>query len=128
MTKPNFNPVGWFHIPVTDMARAIKFYSDVFGFAMTPMGGMEGEFAFFPSDEKLPGIAGMLVRHNDCKPSATGTLVHFESPSGLLDNELKLIEKAGGKIMKPKTSTAPHGFYAFVQDTEGNVIGIHSKK
>jgi predicted enzyme related to lactoylglutathione lyase len=54
--------------------------------------------------------------------------VHFESPSGDLTNELKRVEPAGGKVLQPKTSIGEFGFYAFVEDTEGNRIGIHSKE
>ena len=34
----------------------------------------------------------------------------------------------GGIVKKPKTSIGPNGFIALVQDTEGNVIGLHSIK
>ena len=33
---------------------------------------------------------------------------------------------SGGAIFKPKMSIAPHGFIALVNDTEGNLIGLHS--
>lgn len=32
----------------------------------------------------------------------------------------------GGKVVKEKFSIGQYGFIAFVEDTEGNVIGLHS--
>ena len=37
-----------------------------------------------------------------------------------------VLEAAGGQVLKPKFSIAPHGHIALVVDTEGNCIGLHS--
>ena len=36
------------------------------------------------------------------------------------------VEAAGGKILAPKMSIGEHGNMAFILDTEGNKIGLHS--
>jgi predicted enzyme related to lactoylglutathione lyase len=41
-----------------------------------------------------------------------------------LDESLKKVESAGGKIIMPKQQVGDMGLYARVTDTEGNVIGI----
>jgi predicted enzyme related to lactoylglutathione lyase len=33
---------------------------------------------------------------------------------------------AGGQVFKPKTSIGPHGHIALLNDSEGNLIGVHS--
>jgi predicted enzyme related to lactoylglutathione lyase len=39
---------------------------------------------------------------------------------------LARVEAAGGTIEMPKTPIGPNGFIAFIIDTEGNQVGIHS--
>ena len=74
------------------------------------------------------GSSGCLVKHTMSHPSAEGTLIHFETPSGDFTNALTRVTKAGGKIVSSKTSIGKYGFYAFVADTKGNTIGLHAKK
>jgi uncharacterized protein len=38
------------------------------------------------------------------------------------------VEKAGDKIILPKTAIGPNGFMAHFEDTEGNKTGLHSIK
>jgi len=43
--------------------------------------------------------------------------------------ELDRIEKAGGKIIQPKTQISPeYGYMGVFLDTEGNRIALHSQK
>ena len=58
-------------------------------------------------------------------PSDKGTIVYLNgSPD--LSTPLSKIEKAGGKVLKPKFSIGEHGFIAFFQDPEGNKVALHS--
>jgi predicted enzyme related to lactoylglutathione lyase len=38
------------------------------------------------------------------------------------------IEKAGGKLIRPKTSIGEFGFIALFSDLDNNTIGLHSRK
>jgi predicted enzyme related to lactoylglutathione lyase len=61
------------------------------------------------------------------KPSTKGTKIYFSSED--VNIELERIEKAGGKIIQPKTEISPDiGFMALFHDCEGNEIALHSKK
>ena len=40
----------------------------------------------------------------------------------------KQVEKAGGKMVMPKTDIGPPGFIAIMVDTEGNSVGLHSAR
>jgi predicted enzyme related to lactoylglutathione lyase len=42
--------------------------------------------------------------------------------------EEKRIEIAGGKIVRPKISIGDFGFVSMFIDSEGNTIGLHSRK
>lgn len=52
------------------------------------------------------------------------TLVYFSCTD--CANEAEKAAQAGGKVVQPKFSVGPYGFVALVQDTEGNVVGLHS--
>ena len=41
-----------------------------------------------------------------------------------IDEYLKKIESAGGKVIKPKDPILDIAFFALVEDTEGNIIGL----
>lgn len=129
--KPN--PVVWFEIYVQDMARARKFYEAVFQCTLEPMTAPEGEAAEpgmemlgFPMAMETPGAGGMLVKMADCPPPSggPGTLVYFACEDCAV--EQGRVEKAGGKVFKPKFSIGQYGHIALAIDTEGNTIGLHS--
>ncbi len=125
----NHNVVGWFEIPVTDMDRAVRFYETVFGYQLNRQQMGELDMAWFPSFEKEIGSAGSLVKHPDFyHPSQNGTLVYFTAFSGDLAEELSRVEKAGGRIVVPKTQITPEiGYMAVFTDTEGNRVALHSR-
>jgi uncharacterized protein len=124
------NSVGWFEIPVTNMDRAIKFYETVLDIKLSrnQMGPLD--MAWFPWIEEGKGSAGSLVCHPDYyKPSADGVLIYLTSQTGDLNDELNRVEKAGGKVIQPKTLIAEdYGYMALLIDTEGNRVALHSRK
>ncbi|WP_018478122.1 VOC family protein [Pontibacter roseus] len=129
MKQEKNNVVGWFEIPVNDMARAIRFYSAVFDFEMESQQFGDEEMAWFPWSESGSGASGSLVKHETLyKPSADGTIVYFSSPSGDLSHELARVEKAGGKVLREKSLiTEEIGYMALFLDTEGNRVALHSR-
>jgi uncharacterized protein len=61
-------------------------------------------------------------------PAATGTTV-FLNCSPDLAPALARVEKAGGKLIVPKTQIPMQnaGYMAVIRDSEGNSIGLHSQ-
>jgi len=45
-----------------------------------------------------------------------------------LSKVLSKVEKAGGKVLLPKTSIGQNGSMAHFLDTEGNKVALHSMK
>ncbi len=128
MTTPKSNPVGWFEIPVTDMARAVKFYETVFGFKIDVKPNVGLEMGWFPWAENASGAPGALVKHEQWyKPSMDGTLIYFSAKGDDLSVELGRVEKAGGKVWVQKKPIGDYGFIAVFSDTEGNRIALHSR-
>ncbi|MBD3287613.1 VOC family protein [candidate division KSB1 bacterium] len=120
------NPVIWFEVPVTNIDRAKKFYRDVFGYEyqMLEMGPLQ--IAVIEGDMNAHGATGGLIKGEDYVPSKTGTYIYFSCDD--VNIELEKIEKAGGKVLVPKTSIGESGFIAHFIDSEGNRVGLHSDK
>ena len=123
----NGNPVVWFEIYVQDMQRARNFYETVFKVSLQELESpvSDIEMLSFPSDMNKYGISGALAKMNGV-PSGGGTLVYFHCDDCAIEEQRAA--QAGGSIHKSKTSIGPYGYFSLVQDTEGNLIGLHSMK
>ena len=119
------NPVGWFEIPVTDMARAKAFYEHVFALELEEHQMGPALMAWFPMKEGVVGAAGSLVKGEGYEPSLEGALVYFTAPD--IDATLSRATEKGGHVIAEKFSIGEHGFVALIQDSEGNRIGLHSR-
>lgn len=120
------NAINWFEIPVTDFARAKKFYETILGETITEMPHPQFKYGMLPADMEK-GVGGGLVQGDGYKPSADGSLIYLNGGDDL-SVALSKVEKAGGKIVMPKTSIGPNGFMAHFIDTEGNRMALHSMK
>jgi uncharacterized protein len=117
--------LNWFEVPVADMERATKFYGAIFDTTLkADPAGPGYQMAVFPNQG---GVNGALMHGEIYKPSYSGSLVYLNGGEDLL-HVLNRIEKAGGKILQPKTSIGENGFVAYFEDTEGNKVGLHSMK
>lgn len=122
------NAINWFEIPVTDSSRAKKFYESLFEIQLSPMEMMGMKMAMFPSDGMSGKVGGALVESPMHHPGTTGAVIYLNANPDL-QLILDRVEKAGGQITMPKTLIDEQtGFMAFIQDTEGNNIGLHSNK
>ena len=91
------------------------------------MGEMGMKSAFFPADLQNGGVGGCIIQGKGYEPSAKGALVYLNGGEDL-GKPLAKVEKAGGKIILPKTAIGLNGFMAYFEDTEGNKVGFHSNK
>lgn len=117
--------VGWFEIPVRDLARAKKFYETVFEVRLSTQSYGPVEMEKFPWEQGGSGAPGTLVKADGYTPSHAGTLVYF--PVEDIDAALSTIKKSGGKELMPKTSMGGYGFIATFEDPEGNRLGLMSR-
>jgi predicted enzyme related to lactoylglutathione lyase len=81
--------------------------------------------AIFKSAKEAVG--GALVRQQGREPTENGALVYLDA-NGKLEASLARVERAGGKVVMPKTDIGDPGFIALVHDTEGNLVGLHSER
>jgi len=121
------NAINWFEIPVKNIERAAKFYQTILGKKMPIMEAMGMKSAFFPADMENGSVGGCLIVGKGYKPATSGTLVYLNGGKNM-NTVLAKVEKAGGKIVLPKTAIGHNGFMAHFKDTEGNKVGLHSMK
>ena len=113
--------IAWVEIPSADFERAVKFYSSVFQLDLEPIDCGNGEkMAYFPTDE------GAIVYSQQAKPSENGAIVSFTVPDSI-EASISRIEKAGGKVVIPKTKieVEGRGYFAVCIDSENNKIGLY---
>lgn len=120
------NPVGWFEIPVNDIRRATAFYEKSLDLELTE-NDMEGyKMSFFPMKQDELGAGGALVQGKNYEPSKSGSRVYISCAD--IEGTLKRIEANGGKVLSPKRSIGEYGFIAEFEDSEGNLVSLHSPK
>jgi len=116
------NALNWFEIPVTNMERAVSFYTEILGVTLDAGPGMgDAEMAIFPVEG---GVGGALLKAEGWTPGAAGVVVYLNCGDDL-DGVLSRVGAAGGKIVWPKTDIGENGYFAFIMDTEGNRVGLH---
>jgi predicted enzyme related to lactoylglutathione lyase len=118
--------IHWFEIFVGDIERAVGFYQTMLGVELRRTGEAGRPMALFASAVE-DGVGGALVRQAGREPTETGVIVYLDA-NGKLDASLARVERAGGRIVQPKTDIGPPGFIALVRDTEGNLVGLHSER
>lgn len=121
----NSNSLNWFEIPAIDIERSKKFYETVFDMEMEDNEMGDTKMAFFPWTPGSGKATGAVVMGENYVPSMDGSKVYLNTnPS--MDRILEKVERAGGKVLVPKMSIGEHGHIAFIMDTEGNNVGLHS--
>ncbi len=122
----NANSLNWFEISVSDITRAKHFYESIFDMKMESQNMMGMEMAFFPAEPGSGKANGGLVQSPNHKPSTDGVKVYLNANPNM-DTVMARVEAAGGKVVMPKMKISDEvGYMAFILDTEGNSIGIHS--
>jgi predicted enzyme related to lactoylglutathione lyase len=111
--------IVWFEVPADDVARARKFYKNLFGWNMDkfPMPFEYWHIDTGGADASPDGA--IMARQN---PGQRGITNYIMVPS--VDKAVKKIEKLGGVICMPKTAVANMGYFSIAQDTEGNMFAV----
>jgi predicted enzyme related to lactoylglutathione lyase len=118
------NQVVWVDIPVSDLDRAVRFYSAVLGGEVQKQeypGMTIGLLPGYDSD-----VSGCLFTKADEVPSASGLLIYLNA-QGRLDEAIAVVEPNGGKVLQPRHQIGPHGYRAVILDSEGNRVALHSR-
>ena len=118
------NPVVWFEIYVQDILHAKSFYESVFQVKLEQLDSPDVEIWGFPMTMNGPGASGALVKKAGKDSGGNSALVYFCCEDCAV--EAARVTKYGGYVQREKMSIGKYGFIAYVVDTEGNMIGLHS--
>ena len=114
-----------FEIPADDLARAEKFYGEVFGWQIQSMPEMNYTIARTAEvDEKMmikePGaINGGMLKRN-----AVVTVPGITIQVASIDEAIKKVLAGGGQVVKEKVAVGNMGFIAYFKDSESNVLSM----
>lgn len=109
--------------PVTDMARARKFYEGVLGLKPTMVVGEPGGMQWTEYDI-ANGTLSLGAGAPDWKPTESGCSVGLEMED--FDAAIAHL-KANGVKFKMEPFPTPVCHMAFIYDTEGNLLCIHKR-
>jgi uncharacterized protein len=114
-----------FEIPFDNKQRAMKFYTDTFGWHLTDMPEMNYVMASTVEvdQQQMPKVPGAINGGLFERPKEAPNPTIYVGVSSV-DATIEKVEKAGGTVMTPRTPIPGMGAYARVKDTEGNVIGL----
>lgn len=114
--------VSWVEIPVLDIQRAATFYGAVYDTPLNIIDESVRKLVILPYED---GIGASLNQSSGFQPGSQGPLVYLNAGDDL-SPMLGRVEAAGGRIVTPKTDLGGRGYYAILQDTEGNHVGLMS--
>ena len=116
------NRAVWFDIPIVDLDRSIKFYSEVLAIEV---GKEEFEDYTFGILEHKDGNGGCLVPKPAEVSHDKGILVYL-NVDGRIRDAVEKVTANGGEVIEGTHPIGPHGFRALVKDSEGNRLALHS--
>jgi len=117
--------INWFEIPATDFDRAVRFYGEIYDFEMPTQDMGHIKMGFFQHEHGV-GIGGAVAHGEGYTPSVDGTKIYLNGGADL-NNVLGRVTTAGGTVVMQKTEISPDiGYFAIIDDTEGNRVCLHS--
>lgn len=102
-------------IPTTDLNKSKEFYNKVFGWEFKPFGN--GYLLY----NNRKGITAGL-RKTDSIAAGEKTIFHIYVDN--IDDTMKKAADNGGKVERNKITIPVMGWYALMNDSEGNTIGL----
>ncbi|QQR93075.1 MAG: VOC family protein [Candidatus Iainarchaeum archaeon] len=118
-----------FEIPAANMNRARRFYENVFGWQTEKIPHMDYVgLRSVKADKKGKPVekgainGGLMKRGKGIKGPVIA--MNVKSVTGSINKVLA----HKGKLVMPKTEIMGMGWYAYVKDSEGNVIGLWQDK
>jgi predicted enzyme related to lactoylglutathione lyase len=121
------NAINWFEIPVADLPRASAFYAEVLRIELRTERFQDTPMAIFPYAAAEHAVGGALVHDPRRRPSTAGAVVYLNAGSDIR-GAVGRAAKAGGLVTMPVTDIGAPGFIALIQDTEGNLVGLHEAR
>lgn len=107
-----------FEIPADNPERAVKFHETAFNWKIEKWAGPMDYWLVTTEEDKEPGINRAITP----KANLAATTNTVDVPS--VDDTVKKIMEAGGKVVMPKRAVPGQEYLVHCADTEGNVFGV----
>lgn len=121
------NKVTMFEVPASDFKKAKEFYEKVFDWKVD-LWGDEGAMACTtPMDNDYNPVEPGGINGGFYKRKSKNDYPSIVVQTDSIDQTLKAIEGAGGKVVTPKHAIGEWGFMADFADLEGNVLALWEK-
>lgn len=118
-----------FEIHADDVARAVAFYRDVFGWTFEDWSEFAGMpyFGATTGDEGTPGINGAVMPRQGARSEPGAPVNGAVLTLGCEDFDAvhEAILAAGGTVALAKHALPGMAWQGYYVDTEGNVFGLH---
>jgi predicted enzyme related to lactoylglutathione lyase len=120
------NRVIHFEIHAADPERAVRFYTELFGWQTQKWGGPMDYWLVTTGPDGQPGINGGIMRRQGPAPVEGQAVCSFintiQTPD--LDKSVQKVAFLGGKICLPKMPVPGIGWLAYATDLDGNIFGM----
>lgn len=103
-------------IPVSDIAKATEFYSDLFGWKIAEMPGYEG----YPMWQNPNGAGGGALTDREEGFTQPRSVIEVDS----IDETIAKAEARGASVLIPKGNISETSWWAVILDPDGNQIGL----
>jgi uncharacterized protein len=104
-------------IPADDLARAKDFYAGVFGWSFMDIPGFEDYHLY---GDPATGVGGGLGKRGVTAGHQIRNYINVDD----IDATVPKVTKHGGKVVQAKAQVMGQGWYAVVQDSEGNEFAL----
>ena len=123
---PEVGEASWYELMTTDMAAAMKFYEQVFGWQPSEsmdLGHM-GKYQMFNRPHGM--IGGIMNKPPEMANVPPYWLIYFRVPD--VDSASERIKANGGKIVNGPMEVPGGDRVVIATDPQGAAFGLHSKK
>jgi predicted enzyme related to lactoylglutathione lyase len=110
--------IAHIEIPSTNLDRSSSFLNKIFGWSFKPFG--KGYLLF--NNHK-----GIMVGLRNVENVEEGDTTVFHVNITDIDEVIKKAKDNGGKVKREKTVIPAMGWYALINDPDGNTIGLYQK-
>lgn len=137
LKNSNMNKVMWFDIPAKDLDKSAQFYESIFGWNILPKdpNDKNNALSFRPAITSLSNLEDLTPKNvgainggivtRDIGITQPTILIQVES----IEQKIKQIQNAGGKLIKEKTHLPlAGGYFAYITDIDENIIGLWEVK
>lgn len=104
--------------PADDLDRARRFYGELFGWQLNAMPGYEGYLLFNTGSSEAGGGIGL-------RGQSVGDKVRVYAEADSIDELLPRVTELGGSVIAGKSEIEGQGWYAVINDSEGNELGLY---